>query len=58
MALIFQGDYTLTVTAWDFCGNSATDTETLRFDNTAPTIIPYRGNNDGTHNKDAKENYC
>lgn len=33
-----DGDYTLSVTALDYCGNSNTATAVLKFDNTAPTF--------------------
>lgn len=49
-----NGDYTLTITAVDFCGNSSTFTYTFKLDNTAPTVTAHM---DGTANADGKYYY-
>lgn len=49
-----NGDYTLTITAVDFCGNSSTFTYTFKLDNTAPTVTAHMG---GTANADGNYYY-
>lgn len=47
---LLDGEYQLTVTAKDFCGNEGTDEAVLKFDNTAPVIEEAtmgNGNQDG-----------
>lgn len=49
-----NGDYTLTITAVDFCGNSSSFTYTFKLDNTAPTVTAHMG---GTANADGNYYY-
>lgn len=49
-----NGDYTLIITAVDFCGNSSSFTYTFKLDNTAPTVTAHMG---GTANADGNYYY-
>lgn len=43
----YSGNYTLTVTAADWCGNEATATNDILYDNTPPAIAVVMGGTDG-----------